>query len=239
MSELTAPVAIVAGVGPGLGASLCRKLTSEGYHVAGLARTADFGEKLVTEITESGEQMTFYSCNLTDAEAVNESISRVEEEAGVPGILIYNAGSLLMNSTLDTQPDEVRRLWEINCLGAFLTARRVLPGMLKNHRGTMIFTGATAAVKASANFAAFGSSKFALRGLTQAMARELGPRGIHVVHVIIDGIIHTPRTSQMPGVSKEKCLDPDAIAETYLHLIRQHRSAWTLELDLRPDVEPF
>ena len=153
-------------------------------------------------------------------------------------MLVYNAGSFLMAPLAETTPEEYQRLWALNCLGAFLCARQVVPGMLKTG-GTVIFTGATAAVKAAANFAAFASSKFALRGLAQSMARELGPQGVHVAHVVIDGIIWTPRTRELHGLSESQCLKPEAIADTFLHLIRQDRSAWTHELELRPDSESF
>lgn len=235
----TKSVAVIAGVGPGLSASLCRRLTAADYVVAGLARSAEFGSKLADEVRGGGGRMSFYSCDLTDPESVDKTHSRIESELGTPETLIYTAGTFIMQSMLDTRPKDVRKLWEINCYGAFLCARRMLPGMLQLRRGNMIFTGATASVKPGANFAGFGSSKFALRGFAQAIARELGPQGIHVAHVLIDGIINTQRTRETFEVSEANCLHPDAIAESYLHLIRQDRSAWTFELDLRPDVEPF
>jgi NAD(P)-dependent dehydrogenase (short-subunit alcohol dehydrogenase family) len=239
MNSTTPSVTIVAGVGPGLGASLCRRMTGEGYVVAGLARTAEYGNGLAGEIKQVGQRMSFYACDVADSKSVDETVSRIEEDLGKPEILIYNAGAFMMKETADTTPEEMRRLWEINCYGAFLCARRVISSMLESHRGTILFTGATASIKAAGNFAAFGSSKFALRGLAQSMARELGPQGIHVAHIIIDGIIATPRTRKLPGVTPEQCLNPNELAETYLHLIQQDRSAWTFELDLRPDVESF
>jgi NAD(P)-dependent dehydrogenase (short-subunit alcohol dehydrogenase family) len=239
MNSTTPSVVIVAGVGPGLGASLCRRLAGEGYVVVGLARTAEYGNGLAGEIRQVGQRMSFYPCDLVDSKSVDETVSRIEADLGRPEILIYNAGAFMMKETADTAPQEMRRLWEINCYGAFLCARRMIPSMLENHQGTILFTGATASLKAAANFAAFGSSKFALRGLAQSLARELGPQGIHVAHVIIDGVIDTPRTRQLPGVKPEQCLNPSELAGSYLHLIQQHRSAWTFELDLRPDVESF
>ena len=235
----TTAVAVVAGLGPGLSASLCRKLDAQGYAVAGLARRAEFGVSLAEEVTGGGGRMIFYPCDLADPESINRVCSGIESDLGMPHILIYTAGTFAMQGLLDTRPEDMRRLWEINCFGAFLCARRMLAGMLQQRRGTMIFTGATAAVKPGVNFSGFGSSKFALRGFAQALARELGPQGIHVAHVVIDGIIDTQRTRESFGIDGANCLRPDAIAESYLHLIRQDRSAWTFELDLRPDREPF
>ena len=232
------PVAAVAGVGPGLGAAVCRKLAAAGYAVAGLARSTEFGDKLSAEVCAAGGTMTFVASDLTEAAAVESGFKAVETRLGVPSVLVYNAGNFLMAPLAETTPEEFQKLWALNCLGAFLCARRVVPGMLKIG-GTIIFTGATAAVKAAANFAAFGSSKFALRGLAQSMARELGPQGVHVAHVVIDGIIWTPRTGELHGLSESQCLKPEAIADTYLHLIHQDRSTWTHELDVRPDGESF
>jgi NAD(P)-dependent dehydrogenase (short-subunit alcohol dehydrogenase family) len=233
------PSAVVAGVGPGLGASLCRTLAGAGYRVAALARTERFALRLAAEVQRSGGEMRSYACDLTQGEAVEQAFRAIRSELGIPAVLVYNAGAFLMQPTAQTTPEVFQDLWTLNCFGAFLCTQQALPGMLERGAGCILFTGATAAVKAGGRFAAFASAKFALRGLAQSLARELGPQGIHVAHVIIDGIIWTPRTRSMHGVSEEQCLRPDAIAATYLHLIRQHRSAWTQELDIRPDVEVF
>jgi NAD(P)-dependent dehydrogenase (short-subunit alcohol dehydrogenase family) len=233
------PVAVVAGVGPGLGASLCRTLAGAGYRVAALARTERFAPGLAAEVHRPVGEMRFYACDLTQGEAVEQAFRAIRSELGSPAVLVYNAGAFLMQPTAQTTPEAFQDLWALNCFGAFLCARQVLPGMLKRGGGCILFTGATAAVKAGGRFAAFASAKFALRGLAQSMARELGPQGIHVAHVVIDGIIWTPRSRDMHAASEKQCLQPDAIAATYLHLIGQHRSAWTQELDIRPDVESF
>lgn len=233
------PVAVVAGIGPGLGAALARRLSAEGYAVAGLARQSEFGRQLAAELSANAGSLTPFACDVSDAEQVRRSFADIRRQLGRPAVLIYNAGAFARAALADTSVEEFERLWSVNCRGAFLCAREVVPDMLAGGGGSILFTGATAAVKPGANFSAFGSSKFALRGLAQGMARELGPQGIHVAHVIIDGVIWTPRTREMAGVTAANTLQPDAIAETYLQLIRQHRSAWTLELDLRPDAEPF
>jgi NAD(P)-dependent dehydrogenase (short-subunit alcohol dehydrogenase family) len=232
-------VAVVAGVGPGLGAALCRQLAAAGYKVAGLARSAEFGTKLAREIAANGGRLLMCACDVTDGDAVAEAFLSIEQELDSPSVLCYNAGEFIAKPLIETLPGEFERLWAVNCLGAFLCAREAAARMAARQRGTIIFTGATAAVRPGAQFSAFGAAKSALRGLAQSMARELGPLGIHVVHVVVDGVIWTPRTSQIiSGLREADCLQPDAIARTYLHLTEQDRSAWTQELDLRPDREP-
>ena len=233
------PVAVVAGVGPGLGAALCRKLMSAGFIVAGLARSADAFGPLDAEAANQGTTFAGFACDTTDENAVETTFTTIEDRLGIPRVLIYNPGRFLRGGLMETDPAGFADTWRVTCLGAFLCTRRAARAMLDGSGGTLIFTGATASVKPAGGFAAFGSSKAALRGLAQSLARELGPRGIHVAHVIIDGIIWTLRTRDWPGVEQDRCLSPDAVADTYLHLIRQDRSAWTFELDLRPDVETF
>jgi NAD(P)-dependent dehydrogenase (short-subunit alcohol dehydrogenase family) len=229
-------VAVVAGVGPGLGAALCRRLVAEGYAVAALARSTDFIDPLAETVAREGGVLLPLACDTALELAVDEAFDRIEQRLGRPRVLVYNAGRLIRGGLLEVTPKEFTEAWRVNCSGAYLCARRSAPPMLE-HGGAMIFTGATASVKAAGGFAAFGASKFGLRGLAQSLSRELGPKGVHVAHVIIDGIIWTPRTQAWPGVTEDKCLRPESIAEAYLGLIRQDRSAWTFELDLRPDVE--
>lgn len=233
------PLAIVAGVGPGLGAALCRQFSAAGYAVAGLARTRHHTNALAAELEAGGGSTLMLACDLTDEAAVHTAMEEATDRLGPAEILVYNAGAIAMHAFAETPVEEFDRLWAINCRGAFLCARHVVPAMQARGQGTIIFTGASAATKPAARFAAFGAAKFALRGMVQAMARELGPQGIHVAHVIIDGMILTPKNRDRPGVTTDNTLDPDAIAQTYLALIRQNRSAWTQEIDLRPDVETF
>lgn len=233
------PLAIVAGVGPGLGAALCRRLSAAGYTVAGLARSRDYTDELAVEMEAAGGTARMLACDLTDEHAVRESLDSAIADFGAPAVLIYNAGAIAMRPFAETSVEEFDRLWAVNCRGAFLCARHVVPAMQARGRGTIIFTGASAATKAAANFSAFGAGKFALRGMAQSMARELGPQGIHVAHVVVDGMIWTPKNRARPGVTQDNTLHPEAIAQSYLALIDQDRSAWTQELDLRPDVETF
>lgn len=232
-------VAVIAGVGPGLGASLCRTLAGAGYRVAGLARGTAYGEQLASEINNAGGRLLPLACDITDARALDESVTRIENELGPASVYVHHASQLVMNPFLEIAPEEFESLWRVTFLGAVLGAQRVLPTMVKQQRGALLFTGATAALRGGSKFAAFASAKFALRGLAQSLAREFGPQGIHVAHVVIDGIIWTERTRQFPGVTEDTCLQPDAIAQTYLQLIQQDPSAWTQELDLRPSVEKF
>lgn len=225
-------VAIVAGSGPGLGMSLCRQLIEDGYAVAGLTRS---GSK------NGGPDENFLplACDLAQQESVDGAISEIENALGTASVYIHNASAFLMNDFLETSPDDFTALWQTTCLGAVHGIQRVLPNMLKNHSGSILVTGATASIKASAKFTAFGMTKFALRGLIQSLAREYGPQGIHFAHVIIDGVIWSERAKNQYAMQEQQCLNPDAIAKSYLHLINQDRSAWTQELDIRPDVEVF
>ena len=144
-----------------------------------------------------------------------------------------------MSPFLETEPAVFEDLWQTTLMGAVHGAQRVLPGMLERGGGAILLIGATASVKAGASFSAFGTAKFALRGLSQSLARELGPRGIHVTHLIIDGVIWSERARVQYGMTSEQCLKPESVADTCLHLIEQDRSAWTQELDIRPGVEAF
>ena len=239
MSNDDMGTAVIAGVGPGLGAALCKRFAGNGYNVAGLARTDRAKAALNEAVGTAGGRYLHKTCDLTDEAAVTDVLGSVVSSLGPIEVLVYNAGTFLMKSAAEITATEFRNLWEINCLGAFLCARSVLPGMSSRGRGAIVFTGATAALRGGARFGGFAASKFALRGLAQSLAREYGPQGIHVAHVVVDGIIDTARTRAGMGADPETSLDPEAIAETYLHLIRQHRSAWTHELDLRPDTEKF
>lgn len=232
-------IAVVAGVGPGLGTALCRVLSRAGYRVIGLARSVESGRELAREPGNSGSDFNTLQCDVSDAASVQAAFARIDREFGNPTVYIHNASHLLQKPFLEITPEAFTDLWRVTCLGALHCAQKVVPGMVARRHGTLLFTGATAALRGSANFGAFASAKFALRGLVQSLAREFGPQGIHVAHIVIDGIIWTERARKRPGIVAEACLKPEAIAETYLQLIRQERSAWTHELDLRPDRERF
>ncbi len=232
-------VAVVAGVGPGLGAALCRTLARAGYAVVGLARSTEFMHGLARELEETGASFAVVQCDIANPSSVDSAFARIDREVGAVSVYVHNASRLLMRPFLEMTAAEFEGTWRVTSLGAFLCAQKVVPGMLERRRGTLVFTGATAALRGGARFGAFASAKFAVRGLAQSLAREFGPHGIHVAHVVIDGIIWSDRARAHSGADESNCLKPDAIAETYLQLIRQERSAWTHELDLRPDLEKF
>ena len=162
----------------------------------------------------------------------------IREQLGPPEVLLYNAGSGSWGTITDVTPEQYETTWRVNAYGAFLSAKEVAPDMIAKGRGSMLFTGATAGVKAGARSVAFGPAKFALRGLVQSMARDLGPKGIHVAWINVDGVIDIP-DRDIPGFKEEDMLKPEAIAETYWHLAHQDASAWTTELEVRPFKEKF
>ncbi len=231
------PCAIVAGIGPGLGNALCRQLAGAGYRVAGLARSAVAGEALRDAL--GSERFLPLSCDLTDAAQVDAAVTQAEDRFGPASVYVHNAARLHMQPFLETDPREFEDLWRTACLGAVHGTQRVLPAMLGAGEGALLFIGATASVKAGAQFAAFASAKFALRGLAQSLARELGPQGIHVAHLVIDGVIWSERARDQFRMNRDQCLAPQAVAASCLHLLQQERSAWTHELDIRPDREGF
>jgi len=176
----------------------------------------------------------------TDATSVANAFDRVRDELGDPEVFVYNAGAFQMGGILELSPEQFDNCFQANCSGAFHGAQQVLPAMAERGSGTVILTGATASLRGSARFAALSTGKFGLRALAQSMAREFWPQGIHVAHVVIDGQIDTPRVREMsPDREEHTMLSLDAIAEAYWRLHDQNRTAWTLELDLRPAVESF
>ena len=230
-------VAVIVGIGPGLGAALVRRFARE-YRVAMVARSADYLNKLSGEIRAGGGHAAGYPADVGVAEQVAAAFDKIRRELGAPEILIYNAGTGPFGSLAEVSPEQFENCWRINAFGAFLGAKQVVGDMVARGRGVVLFTGATAGVKAGARSAAFGPAKFALRGLAQSMARDLGPKGVHVAHINIDGVIDIPGRG-FPGLKPEDMLKPDAIAETYWHLAHQDRSAWTMELEVRPFKEKF
>ena len=228
------------GIGPALGASLARRFAREGYAVALMARRAEEVDPVAAEIAVAGGVALPVTADATRVDSVAEAFRRTRAELGAPEVFIYNAGAFEMGGILEISPEKFEETWKANCMGAFLGAREVLPGMLERGGGTVLLTGATAALRGSARFSCLAVGKFGLRALAQSMARELGPRGIHVAHVVIDGQIDTPRLRAMqPDRDARTLLSPDAIANEYWNLHAQDPTAWTLELDLRPAVEKF
>ena len=238
-------IALVVGVGPGLGAALARRFARDGMRVVAAARDAARLEPLAGELGELGPGGRAYDCDATNEPDVESLFGRVKADLGEPDLVVYNAGAFVRAAVADIEREEFERCWRALCLGGFLVGRAAARLMTARADaggtgGTIIFTGATASLRGGANFANLAVGKFGLRALAQSMARELGPRGVHVAHVIIDGQIMSERYAELAKDRPDDgLLAPDAIAENYLRLHRQHRSAWTQELDLRPWVEKF
>src|SRR5256712_5483766 len=233
------PVAVVLGVGPGLGAALARRF-ARGYAVAINARNTQYLRSLAEEIRATGGQVLEVPADIGDHAQVEAAFKSIRERLGPPEVLLYNAGSGTWGTIAEITPEQYEHAWRVNAYGAFLSAKAVAPDMIARRRGVMLFTGATAGVKAGPRSVAFGPAKFALRGLAQSLARDLGPKGIHVAWINVDGAIDIPgRRERFPQMQEGDLLKPDAIAETYWHLAHQDRSAWTMELEVRPFKEKF
>ena len=239
MTEAKKPVAVVVGVGAGLGAALARRFASA-YTVALVARGAGKLEELTGEIKAAGGQAVAVPADVSKAGEIEAAFARIREEIGETDVLLYNAAMRPFGRLMETKPSTFENTWRVGAFGAFLCSQAVVPEMLARKSGVILFTGATAGIKPFPTSAAFGPAKFALRGLAQVMARDLGPQGIHVAYINVDGPIDMPAIHQLrPNIEQEDMLAPSAIAETYWHLAHQHRSAWTQELDVRPFKEKF
>jgi NAD(P)-dependent dehydrogenase (short-subunit alcohol dehydrogenase family) len=180
------------------------------------------------------------SCNVSDRTQITEAFRAIRKDLGEPDILLYNAGSGTFGAITEITPEQYEADWRINAFGAFVAAKEVAPAMIARGRGAMLFTGATAGVKAGPKSVSFGPAKFAMRGLAQSLARDLGPKGVHVAWINVDGSIDIPGARGLKrGLQDGDFLKPDAIAETYWHLAHQDPSAWTMELEVRPFKEKF
>jgi NAD(P)-dependent dehydrogenase (short-subunit alcohol dehydrogenase family) len=229
-------VAVVAGAGPGLGLALAQRFVQAGMRVALLARNAGRLGELAASI---GANARPFSCDLGDPDEVARTFDRIDRELGSPRCVVFNAGTYRPGAVLDIAPQDFADCWKIGCFAGLLVAQQAGRRMVDRGSGTILFTGATASLRGSARFVNLASPKFGLRALAQSLARELGPRGVHVAHVIIDGQIRAPGRAPVDSSVSDSQLEPAAIAEAYWQLHTQPRSAWTLELDLRPWVERF
>lgn len=230
----TRPWALIVGAGDGLGASIARLLAHEGGHAVALAsRNPGRLAGLAAEI--DGVAL---ACDVRNAAQVAALFTELDAHGRTPEVVVFNPSRRVGGPIADLDPDAVADALGVTAYGGFLVGRQAARRMLPRGSGTILFTGASASVKGYPRSAAFAMGKFALRGLAQSMARELAPRGIHVAHVVIDGGIAHPSRPAPPD-APDSLLDPDAIARNYLHLIRQLRSAWTWEIELRPWVETF
>lgn len=232
-----AQTAVIAGVGPGLGESLARKFVTEGCQVGLFARSEEHLDSLAADL---GDDAVAVPTDITDPEQVDAGFRAVRDAFGSVDILVNHASGGSWKGTQEISPEAFEQAWRVSAYGSLLCSQEAVTDMLANDGGTIIFTGATSAVRGRDGAIGFSAAKFAVRGMAESMARELGPRGIHVAHVVIDGQIETPQVRETsPDRDEETFLDPDAIADSYWHLVTQDRSSWTLELDLRPHVEEF
>ncbi|WP_397594164.1 SDR family oxidoreductase [Sphingorhabdus sp.] len=238
--------ALIIGAGDATGGAIARAFAAEGYTacVNRRPRNADKLEALAASIRDSGHEAKAFPADARDEDAMITLVETVEREAGMIDVAVFNIGANVRFSVTDTSAQVYRKVWEMAAFAGFLMGREVAKRMVERQRGTIIFTGATASLRGGDSFSAFSGAKAALRMLAQSMARELGPQGIHVAHVVIDGGIDTEFVRGLrPDFEEAKAhdlvLSPDAIAAQYVMLHKQHRSAWTHELDLRPWGEKF
>ena len=230
---MSARIALIVGAGSGLSASLARAFTREGLHCVLAARSTEKLKPLCDEL-----KATAVACDSAQPDQVNALYAKLDALCDAPTVVVYNAAQRVRGPVAELDPKQVADAISVTAFGGFLVARAAAQRMLKKGTGTIIFTGASASVKGYAQSATFAMGKFALRGLAQSMARELAPQNIHVAHVVIDGGISSA-TRPVPADKPDSLLHPDAIAETYVHLMKQPRNAWTWEIEVRPWVEKF
>lgn len=244
-SAMTTPkAALIVGAGDATGGAIARRFAREGFIACVTRRSADKLEPLVQTIRDGGGQARGFGSDARDETAVSELVATIEREIAPIEVAVFNIGANVRFAVTDTTERVYRKVWEMGALAGFLVGREAARAMLPRGRGTILFTGATASLRGGAGFAAFAGAKHALRALAQSMARELGPQGIHVAHVVIDGAIDTQFIAEnFPQryalKDKDGILNPEHIAEAYWHLYRQPRSAWTQEMDLRPWMETW
>jgi NAD(P)-dependent dehydrogenase (short-subunit alcohol dehydrogenase family) len=228
---MTQPVCAIIGAGPGNGAAFARRFAGAKHPVALLARDQGGLASLTAEVPGTRD----YACDATDAVQVQAAFGRIRAEMGPVGVLVYNASTREFGDIDHTTPEAFERAWRVNALGCLLAAREVIPDMRGAGGGSMVIIGATASLKGAAGFVAFGAAKAAQRSLAQSLARQLGPEGIHVAHVVIDAVVDMPASRAMlPDRPDDFFAQPAHIAEAVYFLTQQPRSAWTFELDLRP-----
>jgi NAD(P)-dependent dehydrogenase (short-subunit alcohol dehydrogenase family) len=237
-------VAVIAGVGEGLGLAISRRFAAAGFKVVMFARDEDKLRGYERQIRATGGVAIAMRVDLRVEVEVAAALEKIETQIGPIEVAIYNAGAQHRKPLLDISGDAFEKVWRLGCFGAFIFGREAVRQMLPRRKGTILFTGATSSVRGGANFGAFAAAKFGTRAVVQSIAREFGPQGIHAATVIIDGAVDMPAIHRMmPELVKTLPLDgmlsTDAVADTYYQLHCQHRSAWTLEADVRPYSEKF
>lgn len=222
------PLVVIAGMGKGLGYGIAEFFLAKGYRVIGLNRSACDSNNIVS-----------YQVDISDAEAIQPIAETLIQEHGIPDVLIHNTQQLLIADFESTSSEQFENCWRAITLSAFLLAQYFLPAMKERGSGAMIVSGATASIRGGAKFSAFSSAKFALRGLVQSLARSYQKDGIHVAHVLLDGIVNSENSRKLHSLETEKMMSPADIAEVYWQLVNQPLSTWVHELDLRPASETF
>jgi len=231
------PVALVTGVGPGTGAAIARRFAGGGYSVAMLARSAERLLSLEREI----EHSRGYACDVADEAQLDATIARVRSELGIPRVLVHNAVGGAFGTFLEVEPQVLNRNFQINTMALLHLARRLAPAMMEAGEGVIIVTGNTSALRGKARFAGFAPTKAAQRILAEAIAREVGPKGVHVAYVVIDAVIDLEWTRAMfsKPASDPFFIQPSAIAEEVWHVAHQQRCAWSFNVEIRPSAEPW
>ena len=237
-------VCCVIGAGDATGSAIARRFAREGYTVCVARRNQEALQPLVQQIHDQGGRAMAFALDARREDQVASLFNRIEAEVGPIEVVVFNVGGNVRFPILETTAQKYFKVWEMCAMAGFLAGREAARVMLPRGRGTVLFTGATASVRGAAGFAAFAGGKAALRALAQSMARELGPQGVHVAHVIIDGLIdtafaHEHFAQRVADAGPDGILNPDHIAEAYWWLHKQPRDAWTFELDLRPSVEQW
>jgi NAD(P)-dependent dehydrogenase (short-subunit alcohol dehydrogenase family) len=227
---------LLTGAAEGLGAALAETFAAAGYAILGLSRSDRAADRLGRRVEKAGGNYVHLACDLTQPAEVTAVLGPFADRIDV---LIHNAHMLAIKPFAETTVGEFEQAWRVACLGAMISVQTVIAHMAARRQGTIILSGATAALRGQSNFAAFASAKFALRGLAQSLAREFGPKGVHVAHVVLDGLIDEAQTDRRFGSSLGGRMYPQSIARCYLDLAMQQRSAWTHEMDLRPFSEQF
>lgn len=230
------PLLLITGIAEGFGAEVATTFAQAGHDVVGLSRSDRCSASIRRSVEAHGGCYAHVACDVTSPGRVAAALA---PHAGRVGVFVHNASALLIGPFEKTAASDFEHIWRVTCLGAVLSAQSVIPHMAARGSGTMIFTGATASLRGGANFSAFASAKFALRGLAQSLAREFGPKGVHVAHLVLDGLIDEAQTSERFGTSPAGRMAPQAIAQACLDLAMQPPSAWTHEMDLRPFSERF
>ncbi len=243
MTTTDRPIALIVGAGDHLGSAIARRFSREGFHLVVTRRRGDLNP-LLAELEALGSSATAFHSDARDEQQVIALVEKIESDLGPIRVAVFNVGGNVRYGITETSSRVYRKVWEMCAFAGFLFGRELAKKMLLRQQGTILFTGASASTRGNSGFAAFAGGKHALRALAQSMARELGPQGVHVAHIIIDGLIKNPATAQyLPDLYASKgndgIIQPDDLADIYWQLHNQPRSAWTFEQDARPYAESW